>query len=218
MPLIINENITDDSTLGVWKIEETAEILHSQTRLTSSEEDHYTTLKSQVRKQQWLSYHALLAKLIGHESCEVTYDQHGKPYLTSGSHSLSVTHSGEYSAVILGKNCRVGIDLEKIKERVERVKSMFLSGEELDHLGEVNLLEKLTICWGAKEALFKIGGDPSLLCMQDITIEAFDYLCSGEGSAYATIKHPSKTVKYTFFYRKIVDYMLVYTYDFSQLK
>lgn len=212
MPLIIKENIPGDCILGVWKIEEPAEFLHRQSRLTKTEEDYYLTLKNQFRREQWLSYHAIIGHLLGEEEHELFYDTFGKPHFKDKSHFLSVSHSGEYSAVILSKNLSVGIDIEKIRGRIERVKDMFLSREELNQIGLMNRLEKLIVYWGAKEALYKIYGNPGLLCMRDITIKPFDYLCSGKGSTLGVVKSEVKTENYTIFYRKIDDYLLVYAF------
>lgn len=216
MPLIIKENITGGCSLGIWKIEEPAEVLYRQCSLTKTEEDYYLTLKSQLRREQWLSYHAIIGNLLGKEENELVYDAYGKPHLKDRSNFLSVSHSGIYSAVILSKNLPVGIDIEKIRDRIEGVKDMFLSKEELMHIGSLNRMEKLIVYWGAKEALYKIYGNPELLCMQDITVEPFDYLCSGEGSTCAIVKSTKKTEQYTIFYRKIVDYMLVYAFKMSK--
>jgi phosphopantetheinyl transferase len=218
MPLIIKENITGDCILGVWKIEEPVEFLRQESRLTKAEENHYLSLLSPLRRKQWLSYHIIIGHLLEKEVIELTYDAYGKPYLKNKSHFLSVSHSGEYSAVILNKKLSVGIDIEKIGDRIERVKDMFLSKEELIHIGSMNRMEKLVVYWGAKEALYKIYGNLQLLCMQDITIEPFVYLCSGEGSTLALVKNADKTEQYTIFYRKIVDYMLVYTFNISSDK
>lgn len=219
MPLIIHENITPDCILGVWKIEESAEFLHQQSRLTTTEENYYHTLVNQLRRKQWLSYHAIIGHLLGKERTELTYDAYGKPHFKNRSPFLSVSHSGEYSAVILSKNLPVGIDIEKIRDRIERVKDMFLSKEELIHIGSKNRMEKLVVYWGAKEALYKIYGNPELHCMQDFIIEPFDYLCSGEGSTCAKIiKSAEKAEQYTIFYRKIVDYMLIYAFKKSNHK
>jgi phosphopantetheinyl transferase len=218
MPLIIKENINTDCIIGVWETDESAETLHRLAGLTGKEEAHYLTLKSQIRRKQWLSYHAIIRDLLGDEASEVTYDAFGKPFLCNKSHFLSVSHSGDYSAVIVSRQFPVGIDIEKIRDRVERVKDMFLSKEEVVQIGSANKTEKMIMCWGAKESLYKIYGNPELLCMKDITIDPFDYLCSGEGSASASVKSGEKTEHYSIFYRKIEDYILVYAFKLSKNK
>jgi len=212
MPLIINENITADCILGVWKIEEPADFLLRQILLTKTEEDFYLTLKSEIRREQWLSYHIIIRELLGKEGNELEYDPFGKPHLKDRSHFLSVSHSGSYSAVIISKNIPVGIDIEKIRDRIERVKDMFLSPEEMMQVGSKDRLEKLVVYWGAKEALYKIYGNPGLLCMPDISVKPFDYLCSGNGSTSAVVKSDPKTENYTIYYRQIDDYILVYAF------
>jgi 4'-phosphopantetheinyl transferase len=218
MPLIINENITDDFILGVWEIDENEEDLYRTVKLTRAEDDHFQTIKNHQKRKQWLAYHATIAHLIGTDKAEIVYDAYGKPHLKNKSHYISVSHSGNYSTVILSKTFPVGIDIENIRDRIERVKDMFLSKEEVSRIGTEDRIEKLIICWSAKEAIFKIYGNPALLCMQDISIEPFDYLCSGKGSTIATVKITKKTERYTIFYRKIVDYMMVYAYDVLKTK
>lgn len=213
MPLVIKENIAVDGLLGVWKIEESVDFLFRQTGLTKTEEDYYHTLVNQLRQKQWLSYHAIIENFLGADKAEIVYDNFGKPRLKDRSHFLSISHSGDYSAVILSRNHSVGIDIEKIRERIERVKNIFLSKEELMEIGSQDRMAKLIIYWGAKEALYKIYGNPDLLCMQDITILPFDYLCSGEGYTYAVVKSAKQKEQYTVFYRKIADYMLVYAFN-----
>jgi 4'-phosphopantetheinyl transferase len=212
MPLIIKENISADCILGVWKIEEPAEFLLRQILLTKTEEDFYLTLKSELRREQWLSYHAIIGQLLEKEGNELEYDTFGKPQLKDRSHFLSVSHSGSYSAVIISKTIPVGIDIEKIRDRVERVKDMFLSQEEVMQIGTKNRMEKLVVYWGAKEALYKIYGNPGLLCMLDITVNPFDYFCSGKGSTNAIVKSKVKTEQYSVFYREIDDCILVYAF------
>jgi 4'-phosphopantetheinyl transferase len=212
MPLIIHENITADCILGVWKIEESAEDLFKQVILTGAENDYYLTLVNESRKKQWLGCRAIIQNLLGNAGNEIVYDSNGKPSLRNDSHFLSLSHSGDYSVVILSKKRPVGIDIEKIRDRVERVKDRFLSPEELDQLGPVSPVEKLVVYWGAKEALYKIYGNPGLLCMLDITVKPFDYLCSGNGSTAASINTTARTGEYSIFYRTIDDYIIVYVY------
>jgi 4'-phosphopantetheinyl transferase EntD len=58
--------------------------------------------------------------------------------------------------VITSSTHPVGIDIERLKDRIYRIKDRFLTIEEHKSLGETNRLEKLYVIWGAKESLYKI--------------------------------------------------------------
>ena len=138
------------------------------------------------------------------------YDAFGKPRLKNNGLYLSISHSGDYSAVITSKTGPVGIDIEHLKDRIYRIRERFLSGEEDRNIGEPNMLEKLYVAWGAKEALYKIYGKPEVDFQRDIFIESFDYLCGGKGQCTARMKTPEGLEAFDIFYERISDYMLVY--------
>jgi 4'-phosphopantetheinyl transferase len=210
MPLILNREVDSQTRLGVWKIEEEKEVLKEQAELDSFEEEQYASFKSEVRKKQWLSYRVLLKKMLSPDPVCLEYDEFGKPHLSNTLSFLSISHSGDYSAVITSNTRPVGIDIERLKDRIYRIKDKFLTIEEDQNIGETNKLEKLYIIWGAKESLYKIYGRPEVEFQRDIFIEPFDYLCTGKGQCIAEMKTPGGLGKYDIFYERISDYMLVY--------
>ena len=210
MPLVFNRAIDSTTLLGLWKIEETTEVLKALVELTPEEEAQYESFKSEVRKKQWLSYRALLKTMLGQEIGSIQYDTFGKPYLKNGP-LISITHSGEYSAIIASKTNQVGIDIEPLKDRIHRITAKFLTPEEDKSIGDINRTEKLYIAWGAKEALYKLYGKPEVEFQRDIFIQPFDYLCSGNGKCIAEMKTPEGAAKYDISYEKIAGNMLVYT-------
>jgi 4'-phosphopantetheinyl transferase len=210
MPLIRNTQLSVSVSLGIWKIEETAEDLRNNIRLSREETRYYESLRSDLRKRHWLSYRNILASLSGQSSTELCYDQYGKPHPAGKEFHLSVTHSGSYSAAIVSRDGPVGIDIEMLKERVERVKERFLTKEELAELGERNLLEKLYIYWGAKEALYKLHGKPEVEFARDIRVAPFHYGENSKGSCSATMKVPDGIFEYSVFYEKMGDYIMVF--------
>jgi phosphopantetheinyl transferase len=210
MPLILNKEIDIQTRLGIWKIDEPKEALKEQVELDPTEEDQYVSFKSEVRKKQWLSYRILLKKMLSPDHPFLEYDSFGKPRLRNSRLYISISHSGDYSAVITSKTSPVGIDIEHLKDRIYRIKDKFLSVEEDLKIGEADRLEKLTIAWGAKEALYKMYGKPEVEFQRDIFIESFDYLCGGKGQCKARMKTPEGVEKYNIFYERISDYMLVY--------
>jgi len=210
MPLILNKQIDKETTLGLWRIDETKEILKEQVDLTPTEEAQYTSFGSEVRKKQWLSYRILLKKILSPRPVLLEYDIYGKPRLKDNPIHLSISHSGPYSAVIVSQRVPVGIDIECLKDRIFRIKDRFLTAEEDRNIGKINRLEKLYIAWGAKEALYKIYGRPEVDFQRDIFIDSFPYLCIGKGQCTARMNTPEGSEKYDVFYERISDYMLVY--------
>jgi len=194
---------------GIWHITETAAELLSFVQLTESEKIQYQSFCHDLRKRQWLAYRAMLKHLLFPNSSEISYDINGKPFLTSGSHQISVTHAGEFAAAICAENILVGIDIEKLKDRVERVKERFMVNAELESLDTENRLDHLYIYWCGKEALYKLYGKPELDFRNDIYIHPFDYLCNTNHTCQATLTIDGCGKDYTLCYQKIEDYMLV---------
>jgi phosphopantetheinyl transferase len=141
---------------------------------------------------------------------KIVYDEYGKPNMPFYKGNFSVSHSVDYAAAIVSSDLEVGIDIEKIGDRIKRVAERFLSPEELSWTGSSDPAEKLLICWGAKESIYKIAGKPDADFQKDIRIEPFDYLCIGEGACQAGMKTTGKLHHFDVCYRKIEDYMLVW--------
>ena len=210
MPLILNRIIDKNTLLGLWKIDEEAENLRKQAELDNTEELAYTSFKSEIRKKQWLSYRILLKKMLYPQSVTLEYDAYGKPFLKNNAHFISISHSGDYSSVIISKSDPVGIDIERLKERIHRIKDRFLTTGEDQMIGNSNRLEKLYIAWGAKEAVYKIHGRPDVDFQHDIRILTIDYLCTEKGNCTAVMNASGIQEEFTVTYERIEDYMLVY--------
>lgn len=83
-----------------------------------------------------------------------------KPFLPNEAYHFSISHCGDYAAVIISKNNRVGIDIELVTEKVERIKHKFLNAEELNNIQHSTLdTQQLTLLWCCKEAVFKWYGN-----------------------------------------------------------
>ncbi len=208
MPLYRIEQISPNVNIGLWKIEEMAEELRAQQNLSVPEELYYKGLKNEVRKKHWLSYRLILKNIPG-ASGPLMYDEFGKPHLSDPEQFVSITHSGIFSGLIFSKDYPVGMDIEKMSDRIERVQDRFLSTEELQQLGEINRREKLYVCWGVKEALYKIHGKPDVEFTRDIITAPFAYT-SGKGTSKAQMTVGNLTREYQLCYEEIEGYMLVY--------
>lgn len=208
--MVLRHRISESACLGVWKITESAATMLDDLHLDEDDRNYAGTFKNDLRKKHWLGYRMILREILPSSRLKIIYDDCGKPLMPFFEGSFSVSHSGDFAAAIASSEADVGIDIEKIRDRVERVAERFLSEEELEWAGTGDRIEKMTICWGAKESLYKTAGNPDLDFREDMRLEPFDYLCIGEGSFKARMKAAEGHAAFNVFYRKIEDYMLVW--------
>jgi 4'-phosphopantetheinyl transferase len=194
---------------GTWHITETEEELLALVNLTRPEQVLYNSFRHEQRRRQWLAYRALLRHMLHPGSAEILYDLNGKPFLTSHSHYISVSHAGEFAAAVYAENKPVGIDIEKLRDRIERVKERFMHPRELESLDRENLLGHLYVYWCGKEALYKLYGKPAVDFRNDIYIHPFDYLCNTNQTCRATLTVDGRKEDYSLYFLKTGECMLV---------
>ncbi|MFN3555847.1 MAG: 4'-phosphopantetheinyl transferase family protein [Bacteroidales bacterium] len=201
-----------NAAIGIWEINESVEQLYGRLKLSEEEENVFASLKTPTRKQHWLAYRLILPYLVReNELTSITYDEYGKPYLNNGVRHISVSHSGKYSALIASPDYTVGIDIEKIEDKIHRVKHKFLNDIEISEVKPNLSVESLYIIWAAKEALYKLHGKRDILFREHIYIEPFDP--EEQGIIYGTIKtdYDEKIVPVS--YQLFEDYILAYALD-----
>lgn len=208
MPLYRIQQIFPSVFLGIWKIEESPEELKAQQSLTIPEELYFSGIKNEVRKKHWLSYRLILKNMPGAKG-PFFYDEYGKPFLREPKNYVSISHSGIFSVLIFSTARPVGIDIEKMTTRIERIREKFLSQAELNEIGKINQLEKLYVYWGAKETLYKIHGKPDVDFIHDIAIKPFEYTMTG--NCFARMITANLSSDFELFYEEIEGYMLVYS-------
>lgn len=207
MAELLRKTIDESTFYAIWHISESVEELKSASSLRKAEEELYQSFVAESRKKQWLAYRLLIKTLLKPEDFPVEYDQSGKPFLAGSGFHISVTHTEDLAAVIISRNARVGIDLEKIKPRIEKVRDKFLSSEESESVGKEKELEQLTIAWSAKEALYKLYGKRNLDFRENIKVE----IPSEAGLTFnAEIHSGNKKDSYRLFSDRIGDIILVY--------
>jgi phosphopantetheinyl transferase len=203
--------IIDDHTLyAVWKISESVEELRSAIILRESEETLYHSFVAESRKKQWLAYRILVQELLKPEEFPVEYDASGKPFLAGSYFHISVTHTDDLAAVIISRHAKVGIDIERIRPRIEKVRDKFISQDEAALIGKERELEQLTLAWCAKEALYKLYGLRNLDFRENICVE----IPASAGMTFkAEIRFGGKIDKYQLYSELIGSYILVYLLD-----
>lgn len=87
-----------------------------------------------------------------------------KPFLPDEKYHFSISHCGNFAAAIASSRQRVGIDIELVTSRIEKIAHKFLAPDEKAFLQQWQLFDQLkveltTVIWSAKEAMFKWYGD-----------------------------------------------------------
>lgn len=168
---IFRKVIAGHTVYAIWEISETADELLAGISLRPEEESLYLSFLAEERKKQWLAYRILIRSLLKPDDFPILYDETGKPYLAGSSFHISVTHSHELAAVIISSQGRVGIDIEKIRPKIIKVKDKFLNEQETAAIQPPDNLALLTLGWCAKEALYKLYGKRNLDFRENILLK-----------------------------------------------
>ena len=116
----------------------------------------------------------------GYVDADLYYDTAGKPHLKDGTH-ISITHSNQFTGIIIGDSEEVGIDIEMQRDKILRIAHKFTPIEEYRTIANTDaLIRKLTIVWGCKESLYKIYAEPGLSFLRHISVK--DFSLSDEGT------------------------------------
>ena len=212
MALAYHREIDRNTSFAIWKIEESADELLSQLQLKEHELYYLDTLINGKRNMHWLSTRVLLRRMMDTDNyidCKV--DSSGKPYLSNFPHHISLSHSYDYAAVMVSKNKAVGIDIEFIKDKIERIAHKFLGKAELNFIQENDRIDQLYVTWCAKEAIYKLHGKKNISFLEHIKLEPFEY--PGSGSFLALLNTGSRQRKFRVHYEKFNGYMIGFVAD-----
>lgn len=203
MPLFKTILANEHTTIFVWKIDESYDYLFQNIYLNERSLGRIEKMKSESHRLGFISVRYLL-KEAGYDDSNLFYTDDGKPHLTDGKH-ISITHSYTFSAIIISTT-EVGIDMEKNRDKIKRIAHKFVDTES-DFLNEENLVEQLTVIWGAKESLYKIHPDGGLLFKQHLPIEEFQLQ---DKQTKGWIKKDNFYENYDIFFEQIEGFTLVY--------
>jgi len=210
MPVIYNKNIDEQTILAVWKIEEGEEELLSGLQLKQHELDFIASLNNGKRLLHWLSTRLLLRKMLNtQEYIDCRMDAHGKPYLVNSPYHISLSHSYDYAAVMIGKDRSVGVDIEQIKTKIHRIQQKFLSPPELAQPNVKDDTNGLYVCWCVKEAVYKWYGKKGFEFKRDIHIQPFELKDEGSMTVIVDLPEGTRTLTVNYF-NTIPGYMLGY--------
>jgi phosphopantetheine--protein transferase-like protein len=160
VPLFYQHTINENSQLAIWKIEETEAFFSEKVPLQR-------TISHPHKRLQHLAGRYLLQHLFSDFPTElILVADTRKPFLRDEAFHFSISHCGDYAAAIVSRVSRVGVDIELVKPIIHKIRHKFLSEQELDFLSGAGASNDdagqqepssffLTLCWSAKEAMYK---------------------------------------------------------------
>ena len=174
MPLYKTITVNEETSLAIWKVEETEENLWTGIELTPYCQNRFDGMKSELHRKAFLSIRHLLAK-YNYTDADLIYDENGKPHLKNGKF-ISITHSHNFTGIIISSAEHVGIDIEMRRDKILRIAHKFTPFEEYKTLANTAaVVRKLTIVWGAKESLYKIYGHRGVSFLHHINVQDFKF-------------------------------------------
>ena len=145
------KDLSDDVTkILIWEFDENEEL--NPDELLESENQHKILGYHPHKIAEVLMIRKMLKTVLPDH--KILYRENGEPYLFPQDFHISISHSYPLAALAISKK-RVGIDLEKRKEKIKKIRHKFILHEDsyIDNSEEVDFL---TAIWCVKEALYKI--------------------------------------------------------------
>ena len=168
MPLVYQQNINAVTKMGVWHITETEDFFLQQVPL-QKEITHWH------KRLQHLAGRYLLKELYPDFPLElIKIADTRKPFLEDEAYHFSISHCGDYAAVVVSKAYRVGVDVELITDKVEKIIHKFLSKQEKKLLQADAVKKTATLLWSVKESVYKWKGSGGVDFIKHINIKSIE--------------------------------------------
>jgi len=106
-----------------------------------------------------------------HPNLKLEYNSNGKPFLTPKTFAISISHNQEWIGIAWSTLALLGLDIERIDPRIEKVSDRFLHGEELNY---IKTLRDKTAVWCIKECLIKLTDNKKLNLKNELRVEKID--------------------------------------------
>lgn len=205
MPLVYQQNINAVTKMGVWHITETEDFFLQQVSL-QKEITHWR------KRLQHLAGRYLLKELYpDFPLALIKIADTRKPFLEDEAYHFSISHCGDYAAVIVSKEYRVGVDVELVNDKIEKIIHKFLSRQEKTLLHPNNINTAATLLWSVKESVYKWKGSGGVDFIKHINIQSIEDK-QGEGVVHCLFnKEIPLQVHYLHFNNNFLTWLLSYS-------
>ena len=206
---------TEDYRLSVRYIHETVSELLMLLPANMRYEEQIRAFASEDRQREWLGVRVLLQEMCGAHK-EICYTPRGNPVLADKTSHISISHSRGFVAVMLSESHEVAIDIERYAQndsdgrglsdpcslsdlkpedwlmrrgiQLNRLRQRFLPELE-DAIDVQDRQLYLTICWSAKETVYKLHGQIKQVSLQATDMRIVPFTCHKQGTL--TIQLPN---------------------------
>jgi len=163
------EKLSPKSALVVNKIEDWQK--NSMEFLSFREKLTLCNISNTVKKNEWVAARFALKQSL--ECFDLSYpgfykDEFGKSHPMENIGHVSLSHTKGFVAAIYHENLPVGVDIERVQEKIIKIGPKFLSPRELEICNNDPIL--LTMAWSSKEAAYKIYGKKGISLKDNIQI------------------------------------------------
>jgi len=149
MPIFFQQDIDEGTRLAIWKIEERESFFLPTVPL-------HQAISHPHKRLQHLAGRYLLRYLFPSFPLElIRIADTRKPFLEDEAFHFSISHCGDFAAVLVSRTHRVGVDIELVSAKTERVRHKFMTGAEAGLLAHLAPEAAATLLWSVKEAVFK---------------------------------------------------------------
>ena len=140
----------DEATIGLWEMVDGEFDSCTDDYLRAAIGEAEKRYKSNARRMEYICERALLKDMMNGRIVNIFHNEDGKPMLNNGL-NISISHTRGYIAIILSETKNVGIDIEYVSDRVEKIASRFMREDE-----SADDIMSLLVHWCAKETLYKL--------------------------------------------------------------
>ena len=211
MGAIMQKKISKDVTLGIWEYEEGNSENMGVGLKNKSDLVVYGKLKNAKLKRQFVGTRLLLQEMIPEcNLIELKKNKNGKPHLLGAGYNVSISHSGNYVAVLLSQISEIGVDIELIGEKAVRIRNRFMSDFEVQKYEEMKPSKRNSfahLIWGAKESLYKLYSKGNVSFKDNLILTPFDL--QDEGTLMGNVKLGAVDINCELCYFKVNEYMVV---------
>ena len=181
MSLIIVEK-SQNRLVALWQITENS--LFFENQLLKEDLDYVNSKysatsfnknlqeKQNEKKLERLAVRVLIKNLVEQMDFNYTFLEKtntGKPFLHNNKIiKVSISHDFPFCAAIIDTKNEVGIDIQSLTPKISRVFRRVMSQEEQE---KVQTLEKQTLFWSSKEALYKYADIEGLFFKEDLNVK-----------------------------------------------